>query len=137
MNKFQREKISVALLAKPFLKPLVKRLTGLGGDCAVVWWDDALTEEGFVFALLAFGRATNGRSARLRLMENNQCHENSRALSVRYPKLYQAETGYALSADGTWRPHSWVWDVQKAQIVETTELRTKYFGITENKHDGR
>jgi hypothetical protein len=36
-------------------------------------------------------------------------------------------TGYALSADGLWRQHSW--GVRRQGILETTAPREKYFGI--------
>jgi hypothetical protein len=47
------------------------------------------------------------------------------------PESLSPRLGFALSAAGCWRPHSWVWDSTKNQIVETTELRSKYFGVTQ------
>jgi hypothetical protein len=131
MNKFQKERHSAAVKANPYLKLLDKKLLSLGGDTVVLWNPDTTTEETFVQVLLAFGRVTRGSTARLQVMAMGQCHANARELSKKYPKRYQAETGYALSADGCWRPHSWVWDIKESRVVETTETRTKYFGFTE------
>lgn len=36
-------------------------------------------------------------------------------------------SGYALSADGLWRQHSW--GILRDGILETTERRIKYFGL--------
>ena len=47
----------------------------------------------------------------------------------RHPHVYQFETGYAL-VQGTWVRHSWAFDCRTNQIVETTVLRDKYFGLT-------
>jgi len=40
-----------------------------------------------------------------------------------------------LSKDGLFRPHSWVWDIKESRIVETTEPRVVYFGVTEKHSD--
>lgn len=131
MNKFQKERHRSAIKTKPYLKLLDKKLLSLGGDTVVLWNPDITTEETFVQVLLAFGRVTRGVTARLQAMTASQCHENSKSLTHKHPKRYQAETGYALSGDGCWRPHSWVWDIKENRIVETTEMRTQYFGFTE------
>lgn len=130
MNPSQKELLKETLDAKPFLQPLAAKLLLLGGNCPVIWNSDFLTSEKFVSLLLELGRVTNGETARLQQMTACHCHRNAQELSLRYPSKYQTETGFALSKDGLWRPHSWVWDTQKSQIIETTELRVKYFGTT-------
>jgi hypothetical protein len=109
MNSFQKERHNAAVKAHPYLKLLDKKLLSLGGDTVVLWNSDVTTQEVYVMCLLGVGRVT----------------------SRKYPKRYQAETGYALSEDGCWRPHGWVWDILKNCIVETTVPRKIYFGFTE------
>lgn len=55
-----------------------------------------------------------------------QCHTNVARLARDEGVL--ACTGYALSADGLWRSHSWARS-SAGQLVETTEVREMYFGI--------
>jgi hypothetical protein len=45
---------------------------------------------------------------------------------------YGVMTGYALSPDGMWRQHSWVYDKQRDVIIETTVKRVGYFGVLLN-----
>jgi hypothetical protein len=130
MNDFQKKSLGKALRARPYLVPLAKRLASIGGDTPVIWNDDELTSELFVAMLLLFGHVSSGKDARLQRMESSACHANSIKLARKDLNLHQREMGFALSADGCWRPHSWVWDSTKNQIVETTELRNKYFGVT-------
>lgn len=66
---------------------------------------------------------------KLKLMEQCMCHENSIKLARKNPTRYIHFYGYGLSADDMWRPHSWIFDDQKKEIIETTEKRLKYFGI--------
>ena len=49
----------------------------------------------------------------------------------------QIATGYALSADGCWRQHSWVVQplTTKYRIWETTEKRIAYFGFILNDEE--
>jgi hypothetical protein len=61
-------------------------------------------------------------------MAENSCHWNVAALWLqRREALVGVATGYALSADGLWRQHSW--GVGHNAIFETTETRTCYFGL--------
>jgi len=61
------------------------------------------------------------------LLDEGRCHENAAELwSEGKECLSGIGTGYALSADGLWRRHSWI--VRPGEIVETTEERVKYFG---------
>ena len=59
------------------------------------------------------------------------CHENSCFLwEANQDKLFIA-TGYALSADGLWRQHSWCVQPTEegSKIIETTVERELYFGF--------
>lgn len=63
--------------------------------------------------------------------ETSQCHSNSvKAWEANQDKLYVA-TGYAMSADGLWRQHTWCINPKprSIQVVETTEKRSLYFGF--------
>jgi hypothetical protein len=63
-----------------------------------------------------------------KIMENSKCHRNvARVWTQRRDGIVGIGTGYALSGDELWRQHSW--GVRREGILETTESRTKYFGI--------
>jgi hypothetical protein len=127
VNVFQKKALRSVLKAKPYLKELAKRLLSLGGDCPQLWFDTPV--KGYALDLMYLGRPSNGRGARLKKMADNECHINSEELAARYAHVFH-ETGFALSPDGVWRPHSWAWDSRKNQIIETTVLREKYYGVT-------
>jgi hypothetical protein len=61
-----------------------------------------------------------------------RCHENAARLYQRNPARFRVVTGYALSADGLWRQHSWGYDTasrSRRRIMETTERRLRYYGV--------
>lgn len=64
----------------------------------------------------------------------SQCHLNSAMICLENKMKGKGNihmvSGYALSDTGMWRQHSWCVEVQESQniIIETTELRTLYFG---------
>jgi hypothetical protein len=76
---------------------------------------------------------------KLKMMEPSRCHENVDWLwETRTPRsrLVAIATGYVLGdnedgSDGVWRPHSWALSKTNGviSIIETTMLRTRYFGI--------
>jgi hypothetical protein len=56
------------------------------------------------------------------------CHQNvAAAWRNRRTGIIAIATGYALSDDGLWRQHSW--GILRNGILETTEVRIRYFGI--------
>jgi hypothetical protein len=62
----------------------------------------------------------------------NRCHQNvalsyARNQTVGSGPSCEIATGYALSSDGIWRSHSWLWDGE--QVVETTADFQAYFGV--------
>lgn len=86
--------------------------------------------------IMEYGQLWVGQK-RIRLMKGEacQCHKNS-AYLWKANKNYRAgifgiATGYALSADGMWRQHSWcvLRKPRSYQIVETTTPRELYFGV--------
>jgi hypothetical protein len=71
---------------------------------------------------------TTGR-VQLQVMERSACHENVAKLwRQRLNGITAVGTGYALTPDDLWRQHSWGVGADHA-IIETTALRSKYFGI--------
>jgi hypothetical protein len=71
------------------------------------------------------GRQFDPTDARFALGEPSECHENVASLWAAgegHPC-----TGFALSEDGLWRSHSWLFDAT-ARVVETTEARAAYYG---------
>ena len=77
--------------------------------------------------LLQMGFVISG-PVTLQRMRFSFCHSNVARLWRRNRStLIGIGTGYALSDDGLWRQHSW--GVRREGLLETTELRTKYFGL--------
>lgn len=77
------------------------------------------------------GQFWYGEHARMKKGLPSQCHFNSARLWDANRGACQIATGYALSADGCWRQHSWVVQplATKYRIWETTEARIAYFGF--------
>jgi len=100
---------------------LEKKLLAIGGE-RVVWRD----HEPDLAELVSRGRLFT-EPVRLRRGRQSACHCNSAKLWCKDIAGTTLVTGYGLSGDLLWRQHSWV--VQKGALVETTELREKYFGI--------
>lgn len=76
--------------------------------------------------LLERGRRFPGRSTTMR-GEPSRCHSNSAFCWDENRELCSICTGYALSRDGMWRQHSWVY-TNSGRVVETTLKRVQYFG---------
>ena len=127
MNATQKTLLKLALKSNPYLKSLLKTLLSYGGDVACLWKPNPIPNKSFVKQLLSYAQIKNGRKAKLIKMEANNCHGNSYAMSQKKGMVWM--TGYALSSDGVWRPHSWCWDSNKNQNIETTVRRVKYFGV--------
>lgn len=71
-----------------------------------------------------------GSTARLVPGYSSQCHDNAADNADLYD--YRVWTGWALSADGLWRPHSWNSlpdDPSLPQLIETTVPRLVYAGF--------
>jgi hypothetical protein len=78
--------------------------------------------------LIDSGALHNGR-IQLHAMQTSACHANvARIWGKNRWRLIGIGTGYALSEDGLWRQHSW--GVRRSGILETTQVRSLYFGIT-------
>jgi hypothetical protein len=123
-RQFLAEKATDALAHNPRVADLQTRLLALGGEAAVFGVApkliELLLERGSVF--YGESRSYKGRRGR--------CHYNAARLWAISPESRQLVTGFALSDDGCWRPHSWVLQPAKGKppILETTEKRVLYFG---------
>lgn len=120
-QQFFRTKTNEAFSRKPSLKELQQHLLEIGDDAVVLW--NGSNDEEFVRVLLSLGTAAPGAGARVDIGDPSDCHENSARLQASCPERFAICTGYALSSDSVWRPHSWVWDTQRDEIIETTEKR--------------
>ena len=71
-----------------------------------------------------------GATSRVEVGEISRCHSNSAQLWSSKQGEYFIATGYALSADGLWRSHTWCIEVTEdgPSIIETTVERLLYFG---------
>lgn len=99
-------------------------LIAFGGQAALITTHDDDLEP-----LLARGQLW-GKTSKMMKGADSQCHSNScRLWEQNQDKLFLS-TGYALSDDGLWRPHSWCMlpGARGAQVVETTVKRELYFG---------
>lgn len=128
-REFLGTRTKKAIRENPYLKELRDHMLEIGGEAVVLW--NGSNSERFVRDLIALGNIRPGVGLRMQRGDPGNCHENSRRLASKRPQQYLRCTGYALSADNVWRPHSWIWDVKGDCIVETTEKRLVYFGMIE------
>ena len=76
--------------------------------------------------ILDNGQFFDGATAIAMPMAKSECHNNVAALkAIGHARGYE---GYALTADGLWRPHSWGLDA-KGRVLETTISRLIYLGV--------
>jgi hypothetical protein len=92
------------------------KLFALGGDSVSPQPDQ------FISLIVKDGRSFEDMPVKLRRGERNGC------------QLVGIGTGYGLSKDNMWRPHSWLVGIAKSQpyVIETTEPREAYFGVSFN-----
>lgn len=112
--------------------PLRERLLEFGGNIACMDLYDEDAEK-----IMERGQFWYGEHARMKKGRPSQCHSNSALLWDANREKCQIATGYALSADGCWRQHSWVVQplTTKYRIWETTEKRIAYFGFILNDEE--
>lgn len=108
------------------MEGLARSLVAFGG------W--RLVDPGFdedLLKITARGQLWSGHGAVRAPGTPSQCHRNSALCWEANADRLVLATGYALSADGLWRQHSWCVkiDGNKPRIVETTERRVAYFGF--------
>lgn len=81
--------------------------------------------------ILEYGQFWLGYNAERMRGEACQCHANSARIWEQNQDKSVICTGYALSADGMWRQHSWLIHrkPRSNKIVETTRPRVLYYGF--------
>ena len=120
---FLQNRLQKAVAEQPEFEHLKLLLLRFGGDFVVA--PNKIDQD--VPRLLQSGFLMNGPIT-LRKMKSSRCHQNVAAIwRFQRPRTVSIATGYALSEDGLWRQHSWV--VLQQGLLETTEERTRYFGI--------
>lgn len=105
---------------------LKKRLLDFAGDAVCLPAYEPDLEN-----ILEYGQFWLGYNAERKPGENCHCHSNSARLwEVNRDKTVIC-TGYALSADGMWRQHSWLIHTKPRsnRVVETTRPRILYYGF--------
>lgn len=120
--EFLSAKLAEYSVAQPGLQVLKNRLLAIGGEMIVPREDidlDRILETGALFDYLKIIFVEGSKS---------ECHLNAQVYADLRPNAKLA-TGWALTEDGLWRQHSWCWIPDRRVIIETTELRTKYFGV--------
>ena len=122
------EMIAPQLQARPDLAKLRDKILEHGGEEVLVSEKENLANE--VQRLMTRGQYWSGKS-RIKKMQHNQCHGNSRCLMQQ--GIGEVANGFALSPDGLWRNHSWV--VTPTGIIETTVKRVGYFGAILTKEE--
>jgi hypothetical protein len=111
------------------LDKLVDRLLKIGGERVVLQPD---TSE-FITELRSRGQRFLGYKAKRFVGTASRCHSNCAIRYLQYINrqtdysFCQIVTGYALSADGLWRQHTWL--LADTNVVESTTPRTHYFGV--------
>lgn len=76
--------------------------------------------------IVASGKVWPHRGAVFKRGKPVNCHANVARLCLQDEGVIPV-TGYALSADGLWRSHSWA--VKDGRVIETTQRRVGYFGV--------
>lgn len=106
-------------------EPLKKILFDIGGEAVILCY---YMDKDEYRKLVDTGRYFHGVGAKIIKGQIRECHENSKALASKQPH-YDCYFGFALSDDGAWRYHSWVWNNKGEEVLETTEARLAYYGI--------
>ncbi len=107
---------------------LKKRLLNLGGEAVIL-----VAAEPDKEPIMTRGCTRINPKIYMIEGEPNECHSNSAYVWSADRELCSICTGYALSADGIWRQHSWVVSWGGTTLIETTEKRVAYHGFTLNE----
>lgn len=112
------------------MKTLCGRLLQLGGNTVKL-----PDKEEDIQDILQYGQVWDNTPVHQMRGKDSQCHANSAELWYNNRNAEQFRvticTGYALSADGIWRQHSWLIQMKPRsnRIIETTEPRLQYYGF--------
>lgn len=127
MTPEQKDRVAMltteSLRRAPYLAELQEKLLSLGGHSVVLWGGNngpktaqAILKHGQIYSVVGIVHKP---------MSPQNCHENVTQLE----DGYQIRTGYALSAESIWYPHSWALDIE-GNVVETTLAAKAYFGCS-------
>lgn len=116
------------------IEDLKKRLFEVGGEAVIA---QGITKQEFK-AMIREGEFVDGSGAKLWKQRAGDCHGNVEQTYKQYKDKGKADkfvpmTGFALSEDGAWRYHSWLYDNDLEKIVETTVERLVYFGVVDKE----
>ncbi len=103
---------------------LKAKLLSFGGE-AVIFLGNLPKQK----TLLNKGQLFAGDNLKMWKLGERSCHDNVEYIIGRWPH-FKGFTGFALSPDGLWRYHSWVFDPIRNCVRETTAPRLIYYGIS-------
>lgn len=110
------------------------KLLAIAGEEVCLQWNDPDTPN-----ICRHGQIWLGMPKRVKFMQGrpSQCHKNVCNLYEQNYKQHDVAiaTGYALSADGLWRCHSWLLHktARTVKMIETTTPRAIYYGFVMSK----
>ena len=107
--------------------PLKEKLLKYGGERV------ADTHEEDLDKLLTRGELFEPDEVVVRRMTPSKCHRNCSDVYKKNKNL-KIVTGWAL-LDNVWVQHTWLYDNEYNEIIETTEWRERYFGFILNKEE--
>lgn len=126
INSFNK-RLEGLLIEYPNLKKLHNKILEFGGEAVVPLPEDQCD------TFLSRGELFVPKKIILKEMGKSECHKNAILYCCKEWNKNKFNilpaTGYGLSVDGLWRQHSWVIDIKKNNIIETTVIREKYFGV--------
>lgn len=103
---------------------LESTLLAIGGE-RMVWLPEPHLDH-----LLSRGKAFSEPVVFAKSRRPSECHRTSVRMYLAEPGVYQIATGYALSDDGLWRQHSWLWKPSSGKLYEPTPIkRDRYYGF--------
>jgi hypothetical protein len=108
---------------------LKDKLIKYGGDNVTETYEEDMDK------LLIRGELFNPYDVVIVKMTPNKCHRNCADI-YKDNKNLKIVTGWAL-LDKVWDQHSWLYDVEYNEIIETTKFRDKYFGFILNNEEAK
>ena len=105
--------------------PLKEKLLKYGGERVSDTYEEDLDK------LLTRGELFEPDEVVVRRMTPSKCHRNCSDVYKKNKNL-KIVTGWAL-LDKVWIQHTWLYDNEYNEIIETTEWRERYFGFILNK----
>lgn len=104
--------------------PLKEKLLKYGGERVAETYEEDLDK------LLTRGELFEPDEVVVRRMTPSKCHRNCADVYEKNKNL-KIVTGWAL-LDNAWVQHTWLYDNEYNEIIETTEWRERYFGFILN-----